>query len=574
MQFPSSVASGDPLPDRVVLWTTVAPPADAAALPLSWVVARDPGLTRVVARGTTLARADRGWCAKVDATGLPADTVLYYGFRTPLGRRSDTGRTKTTGGTERLRFAATTCTNPGEGGNMYHSFARLAELETLDFVLHLGDYVYEFGGHLYEPDGTPHDPATSNHGASAWSLPDYRARHADWRGREYFGGRPHLEAHRLHPWVVLWDDGDIWNGVTAAPYLREDGSTAPVTGDHGDQYAVDADQRKRNAIRAHHEWLPCRDAWGGLWGERVRGEEPGVGSLQRSLPMGPLADVVCIDSLLERRGAYLGSDVPPSTLLEDEVDNPSRQMMSDGQMEWMLDALASGSGRWRVLANQVMLGHWGTPGLPSLPAAVRSFFGVRDQGNQAYTSSWNGYPMSRARVLDGLAERAVPNLLAFAGDAHFSFVQHLTHDPMDPTRYDPVTGRGALGVEFLTPSASSVGFADQLGYPPRTASRLVEAATVAANPHQFYAELDSTGYVLCTLTPERAVVEYWMNEDPKDEANPRIRRDAAFVVRDGDPRVLPLLLPDVVGPEDLPARMTAEARPELFADLLAGAASR
>ena len=567
--FPYSVASGDPMPDRVVLWTTITPPPDGGLVELRWTVATDPELSTVVAEGTTHARAERGWCAKVDAVGLPADTVLYYVFQTATGGRSDVGRTKTTGGVSLLRFVATTCTNPGEGGNMYHTFARLAEMDALDFVLHLGDYVYEFGGHLYEPDGTPHDPATGNHGASAWSVHDYRERHADWRRREYFGGRPHIDAHRLHPWVVLWDDGDVWNGVTAAPFTAADGTVAGVTGDHGDHYAVDPDTRKANAIRAHHEWVPCRDAFGGLWGESEPGATPAVGSLQRVVPMGPLADLVCIDALLERRGRYLGIDVPPFTIAEDEVDNPDRRMMSDAQLDWMLDALAGpdrGPGRWRLLANQVMLGHWGSPGLPSLPAAVRQFFGIRDQGNQAYTSSWNGYPVSRARVMEGLAARGSTNLLAYAGDAHFSFVQHLTADPMDPTLYDPVTGRGAVGAEFLTPSASSVAFADMLGYPPRTGSRAIEAATVAANPHQHYAELDSTGFVLTTLSPERAVVEYWMNVDPKDGDNHAIRRDAAFVINDGDPRIVPYLVPDLIDPDAPPPDVAAELgrQPELF----------
>src|SRR5512139_1242558 len=141
-RFAHGVASGDPGPDRVVIWTRL----DAAAEgeEVEWLVARDARLRRIVRRGRLRARAAHDYCCKVDVDGLDPGTSYYYAFRAD-GARSATGRTRTlpVGAVERLRFAVAACANIQEGA--FAAYAHIAALESLDAVLHLGDYIYEYG---------------------------------------------------------------------------------------------------------------------------------------------------------------------------------------------------------------------------------------------------------------------------------------------------------------------------------------------------------------------------------------------------------------------------------------------
>lgn len=504
--FPHGVASGDPTPSAVVLWTRVDPaaaPARDLAVPLRWSVAADPDFRDVVTRGVTEASAQNGYCVKVDVRLPVPGRTWYYRFEAPGGSHSAVGRTRTTGDRGRLRLAATTCTNPAEG--VLNSLDRLSELPTLDAVVHLGDYVYEFSA---SAEGSAH------------TLEHYRARYAHWRGLA-----PQIDAHRAHPWIVVWDDGDIWNGVTS---LERNGPT----GDHAERYG-DPHARRAAATRAFFEWTPSRDHTGGLWGEHSP-------HCHRNIPLGPLADITMLDTRLEKDVA-LGTDYV--TIDQPGIDDPDRQIMSRQQLGWALDRVGHGAGQWQLLGSQVMIGHWGAPGLPTLPDQAVEFFATRQQGNGLYAHSWNGYAADRRRLFEGLHAAGGRDLLAFSGDSHFSMALDLTPDPMNPAVYEPATGRGSLGVEFMVPSVSSAAFPETLGYPPRTLSIPIEAADVAGNPHHVYAEFDSKGYVLVDLTAERARAEYWYVDTVTEESD-TIQCRAVFEVPSGTNHVRPVLAPE------------------------------
>ena len=145
--FRHGVASGDPLADRVILWTRVSA-AGAAGVPVRWRIARDPGFAQLVAEGRAEAAAERDFTVKVDAAGLVAGTTYWYVFEAE-GAASPVGRTRTLpgAGAERLRLAFASCANITQG--YYNAYAAIAARDDLDLVLHLGDYIYEYANGTY-----------------------------------------------------------------------------------------------------------------------------------------------------------------------------------------------------------------------------------------------------------------------------------------------------------------------------------------------------------------------------------------------------------------------------------------
>ena len=139
--FQHGVASGDPLSDRVILWTRITPPAPVSVVNVSYVLATDPGMTQVVLRGSTKTNPARDYTVKVDPAGLNPATTYYYRF-TVDAENSPIGRTRTlpVGATARLRIAVASCSNHAYG--YFNAYRRIAERADLDLVLHLGDYLY------------------------------------------------------------------------------------------------------------------------------------------------------------------------------------------------------------------------------------------------------------------------------------------------------------------------------------------------------------------------------------------------------------------------------------------------
>ena len=173
LRFDHGVASGDPLADRVILWTRITPATPRPALALNYLVATDPAFSQIVLRGSTKTNPGRDYTVKVDAAGLQPGTTYYYRFSCE-GVDSPVGRTKTlpTTGVSSLRFAVVSCSNHAYG--YFNAYARIAARADLDLVMHLGDYIYEYGAGQYGSVRTP-EPAHE-----IVSLDDYRQRHAQY----------------------------------------------------------------------------------------------------------------------------------------------------------------------------------------------------------------------------------------------------------------------------------------------------------------------------------------------------------------------------------------------------------
>lgn len=327
--FLHGVASGDPLADRVVLWTRVT--GGAGTVPVRWTVALDPQLRRVVRRGTAQATPQRDRAVKVDVGGLAPATTYWYAFEA-LGRRSMVGRTRTAppaGSSERLRFAVVTCSKYETG--FYNAYARVAEAD-VDAVLHLGDYVYESGADADAVGGRAPQPETE-----VRTLAEYRQRYASYR----------LDAdlqrvHQSHPMIATWDDHESSNDSWV------DGASS-----HDPQTEGSWPVRKAAAQRVYDEWMP------------LRLPVPGDPSrIYRSLPYGGLVDVVVLDTRLEGRSQQLTGLDGDTVVVDPATADPARQLYSPAQRAFVERALGTSQAAWKLVMNQVLVSQFKAVGLP------------------------------------------------------------------------------------------------------------------------------------------------------------------------------------------------------------------
>lgn len=471
--FRHGIASGDPLADRVILWTRV---TARGPVPVRWEIAADPGFRRVIDQGVVTALPARDHTVKVDALGLEGGRTYYYRFDA-LGEASPVGRTRTLPehAVTRLRLAVASCSNFPFG--YFSAYRHIARRSDLDLVLHLGDYLYEYAPGTYGDGrdiGRAHQPAHE-----IVSLADYRIRHAQYKSD------PDLqEAHRQHPWICVWDDHESANNAW------RDGAE-----NHDDGEGSWRDRRAA-AIRAYHEWLPIREQHGA--------DGPHI---YRSFRLGGLADLVMLDTRLHGRSRQVTDRGDAAA-----IGDPARTLLGADQHAWLAERLRASVRRgstWRLIGQQLMFAQL-----------------IGDDGLLLNTDQWDGYPASRKAVLDQLAAERIPDTVILTGDIHTAWAMDVTPDPTGKA-YDPATGRGSLAVELVTTSVTSPG-------PDGDAAALRQRETdvVRDRPHIHYVNLREHGYLLLDLDTDRAQGEWWYTDDLLDPGSGE-RFGAAFATARG-----------------------------------------
>jgi alkaline phosphatase D len=450
--FLHGVASGDPLADRVMLWTRASGAAPSSQVEVRWEIARDPDLKQRVANGRTNTSAARDFTVKIDARGLRPATSYYYRF-TANGEQSPIGRTRTLADatTARLRLAFASCANLPAG--FFNAYRGIGSRTDLDAVIHLGDYIYEYQNARYG-DGTRFGriPAPDR---EIVSLDDYRTRHAQYKTD------PDLqEAHRQHPWITVWDDHEFANNTW------RDGAA----NHNADQGEGDWMTRRAAAARAYYEWMPIRDF-----------TSPADACIYRTFAFGSLLDLVMLDTRV------VGRDQQAPRDRIEAIEDPKRSLLGAKQESWLFEQLQSSQkrgARWQVLGQQVMFAPnnpWGRPA-----------------GN---ADAWDGYRPGRDRVLDFLDAHKMRSTVIMTGDVHSSWAYDVAKDPW--AGYDAHTGRGATAVEFVTPSVTSTS-----GWDPKTAeNRLTQL--LASRPHLRWADGLSHGYIVLDVTSEAVQADFF-----------------------------------------------------------------
>ena len=485
--FAHGVASGDPLPDRVILWTRITPRRFTDEVEGRWRIATDERMKRVCNTGRFATDIGRDFTVKIDADDLDPGRTYFYQFEV-RGATSPVGRTRTLPirHVDRFRLAFASCSNYPYG--YFNAYARIAERDDIDVVLHLGDYIYEY------PLGTYANPALAGlrdvvPSNEIVTLADYRLRHA-----LYKSDRDLQEAHRRHPFICVWDDHESANDA----YRDGAENHNPEAGEG--EWTV----RRRQAIRAYNEYMPIRNS--------SRFDD----DIFRRFRIGNLADLIMLDTRLHGRDLQAAfktgqADVPSDDLI---VSDSSRSLLGFDQERWLERQLWESKQRgaaWRVMGQQVMM------------AQLSSTFG-RTIINP---DQWDGYRPARSRLFAHLAENEIHDNVVLTGDIHSAWCADLTATPWDPAAYDPSTGKGVLGVEFVSPAVTSPGpVAD-----PVAAAGLA-AQLRAVSPHLKYIDLYRRGYGILDLTKERAQGEIY-HVDTIDARSDNEQLSAVFVSESG-----------------------------------------
>ena len=514
--FSHGVASGDPYPDSVILWTRVTPPAGfAGLLDIQWEVSRSAGFEAgsIIDRGTFSTSAARDWTVKVEADGLSPDTPYYYRFR--VGDvESMVGQTKTLSiNSDAVRLAVFSCANftAAEQFAAYGRAAAINEVNPYDALVHLGDYIYEYGPGGF---GAAEDAATDRGflpNREIISLDDYRQRYAQYHTD------PNLQDLRAAaPLIAIWDDhetaNDSWSG----------GAENHQPGTEGDWIA-----RRDAALKAYHEWLPIRDP-------DQRQASDGATALSpltqgyRSFNFGEVLSLHVLETRLTARdeqleypdaaavqariGAILTNPTellayagklgltPPATQQAIEVfaaalaplvtqelvfatvqqawGDPNRDLIGDTQMAWLQQQMATSTAAWQVLGQQVLMQRMAVPAEllldPSNPALLDKYaaplqklatgtpFASLSLAEQALFAeagkipynldAWDGYGVERETILQ-TALALGKRLISLGGDTHNAWSGVL--DTMSAGSKPAGT---VAGVEFATPGVTSPGF--------------------------------------------------------------------------------------------------------------------
>ncbi|MGB0930436.1 MAG: alkaline phosphatase D family protein [Chitinophagales bacterium] len=530
--FYHGVASGDPLHNRVIIWTRVTPEDDIGAVNVKWWMATDVDLQNVVQSGEVTTGVSKDFTVKVDVTGLESSKTYYYVFEA-LGKKSLIGKTKTTPvgtSSEHLKFAVVSC-------NMYQSgyftaYRKISERNDLDAVIHLGDYIYEYGnGGVWALSGErPHEPANE-----VITLADYRTRFSLY----------HLDtdlraAHQQHPFITVWDDHEVANNA------NKEGAENHTSATEGDWNA-----RKTAARKAYYEWMPIREAE----------------KLYRTISYGDLMDLVMIDTRFEGREAQIYDINNPDLYAED------RTMLGQEQLQWFQNQLNNSTAKWKVVGNQVIFSQMNLSWLE----AVGTGFDV-DSIQSLVLDVWDGYPAERDGIIQFLEDENIDNTVILTGDFHTSLAVDVSKKPVgEGATYNPDTGEGSLAIEFATPSITSPNFDEFFGEVVAGALESCLNTSLCVpnpNPHLKFLDVDRHGYFILDVQPEEVQADYYLMESILvPDANENF--EGGWFSIDGENHISPRTTPsppktiqDIPAPPDPPMITDIEGNDAFNRDLV------
>lgn len=513
IDFLHGIASGDPLTDKVILWTRVTPKNNASiTADVSWQIATDKEFRNIINQGKTTTSAGKDYTVKVDATGLQPNTVYYYRFMVDQ-TASPIGRTKTlpTGNVNQVKFAVFSCSNYPAG--YFHAYADAAKQNDIDVALHLGDYIYEYGRTTVDSTGATVAAYASANAKSLnrevnptnelLSINDYRQRYAQYRTD------PELQQlHATMPMIAVWDDHEISNDA----YM--DGA------ENHQANEGDWNQRKLSAITAYHEWMPTRTN--------------APNQIYRSFDFGNLLSLHMLDTRIVGRSKQLDYQqflVPNSNgqLNIDEqkfinaMMDTSRQLMGLPQQNWLYNQLQQSKATWQLLGQQVIMGRMSIPAPillnffdAKLGIDVATYFAIVQKAQQTPNAltdqekailqapsvpynldSWDGYPVARETVLQ-MSKNLQKNLVVLSGDSHNAWANNLTLQ----------TGEN-VGVEFAGTSVTSPGFEEYL--PNVNPQQFAQALPMLVKDKTLkWCNTYQRGYLVVTVTPAKCQADWVM----------------------------------------------------------------
>ena len=516
--FKYGVASGDPLTDRVILWTHAKIANSTDAVWLTWQVAADNAFATVVRTGRVQTTEAASFTAKVDVTGLTAGTSYFYRFVDDAGVISTVGTTRTlpAANASSVKLAVFSCTLYSEG--FFNAYDAAAKSDA-QYAIHLGDYLYEYGS---DPKKFGNTDAVALGRVTVpandmLSLDDYRTRYALYRSD------PMLQAlHAKMPWITIWDDHEFANNA----YVGGAENHNPLT--QGDWTT-----RKTIAARVYHEWMPIRTP-----------DSVNLLKIYRSFDFGNLFSLHMLDTRIEGRdqqydnfGDADGGVTRYLTGLATGTD-AARKMISATQQSWLMNNISSSTATWQFLGNQDIMARMWFPAsvlqayatAASNPTGVVSAIGNyltakatrAAYGTAALTptqsallsapkipynlDSWDGYPSNREAVLQAIKAKN-KKLVTLSGDSHNAWFANLT------TLAGEQVGVEFAGTSVTAPGFESVGLGsmasslDGSALVPQLGAAAIGAGLGLVDDLN-YSDTIRRGYLLMTITQDAVKGEY------------------------------------------------------------------
>ncbi len=464
--FTHNVASGEPGPDSMLLWTRYVPAKNGMAK-VRVEISDSAEFTRIISGGQMVTGPWRDYTVKITVDGLRPNTRYHYRFIAADGTISPAGRTKTlpVGRTKKFNLAVFSCSNLGFG--YFNAYAHAARRSDIDAVLHMGDYIYEYGTGGY--DGGAEFARRMMPETEIISLTDYRLRYASYRMDADL-----QSVHANFPMIIIADDhesaNDAWEGGAQ---------------NHQDTEG-DWSVRRNAAVQAWREWMPV-------------GEQP-----WKAYEIGDLATYYRTDTRTAARSRPPGADTTQTfgEFMAGEWVDDAATMLGSEQEQWLYRHFARNKARWTMVGVGTNMGYSYTPKnamdwlAPDADKRAVSYVkrGITSAsvGLPGNMDNWGGYPKARSRLLSA-AQRNDANLIMVTGDSHNGWAYNL-----------PEGGKPA-GVEFGGHSVSSPGIEQVTGTnDPKNIARDM----VGASPELKWADTSNRGYMMLSLTPKSAINEW------------------------------------------------------------------
>ncbi|ESK50768.1 alkaline phosphatase D family protein [Acinetobacter tjernbergiae] len=511
VNFDHGVASGDPLQDRVILWTRLTPSDLSARLQVTWQIALDSQFKQIIKSDKVITSASQDFTVKVDATGLTANQSYFYRF--VFGDKiSPVGQTKTLPtSTSTVSFAVCSCSNYPAG--YFYVYREMAK-QNVDVVIHLGDYIYEYGADGYATEDAAKLGRTlpTDNNKEIIKLDDYRKRYALYRTDK------DLQAlHHRHPFIVIWDDHELANDTWREGAENHQANEGPFL------------DRKLAALQAYFEWMPIRP----IDDQHIK--------IYRQFDFGNLVQLTMLDTRIIARDKqldyadYMTANGLNAAKFQADLTNPARTLMGYTQRDWLLGKLQQSNATWNVLGQQILMAKMLIPtelllslaaivsGNPSAEALNQMNTQITElvklkirlqQGDPTLTpqekarvqtvapynlDAWDGYFVER-EILYGTLAQLNKKVVVLAGDTHNAWSSNL------------YSKDGAfVGVELATSSISSPGLEKYLSIPLAQLQQFEFAFTTLIDELN-YCNLNQRGYLIVQFDETR-VQSQWIYVD-------------------------------------------------------------
>ena len=508
VNFEHGVASGDPLQDRVILWTRLTPNDSSARLQVTWEIALDDQFKQIIKTDKVTTAKAQDFTVKVDATNLKPDQRYFYRFS--FGNKfSPVGQTKTLPiNPTKVSFAVCSCANYPAG--YFYVYREMAK-QDVDVVIHLGDYIYEYGqgGYATEDAVKLGRTLAADNNQEIIKLDDYRKRYALYRKDKDL-----QTLHHRHPFIVIWDDHELANDTWrdgAENHQANEGSFL---------------DRKLAALQAYFEWMPIRPISAN---DHL--------NIYRQFDFGTLVQLTMLDTRILARDKqleytdYITASGMNFQRFQTDLTNQNRTLMGYTQREWLQQKLAQSKATWNVLGQQVLMGKILIPAELLVPlSAVLSGNATQEVLNQINTmimelvqlkmrvlqgdptltaiekarlttvapynlDAWDGYYVER-EILYNTLKALNKKVVVLAGDTHNAWSSELYSQAGD-----------FVGVELATSSVSSPGIEKYLNIPVEQLQQFEMAFTTLIDELD-YTNLNQRGYLNVSFTATQVQADW------------------------------------------------------------------